>query len=234
MSFRDCSIAYATVVTIKLKNKKASVFAVRKLVMRDINKLACFCKNREIIMVVEIISSPRYCLCQVEYFSKWFEVGNNPFRFKMGFMLLTTLFYGFTKHIRSTLNFRLIQDFIFFTFYWMQHSSQVFRYWLKCRKKPKIYSHQIWTVYVLPFWRYCSSKMKIFLFLQYCHFASIVTKINFWKVGLNLFTWKAADLQFWLFTSFGPQHCRKILLESYEHAITFWNFVCSWQPWQNC
>ena len=68
LSFRDCSIAYATVVTIKLKNKKFSAFAVRKLVMRNINKLALFCKKREIIMVVEIISSPRYCLCQVEVF----------------------------------------------------------------------------------------------------------------------------------------------------------------------
>ena len=65
-------------------------------------------------------------------------------------------------------------------------SGQVFHFWPKCWEQPKMHSYQIWTFYVYPFSRYCSSKLTILLLLQCCHFVSMWQKINFWKVGLNL------------------------------------------------
>ena len=48
----------------------------------------------------------------------------------------------------------------FFEFYEVlkRYLIQVFLSWSKCWEKLKIHSHQIWTFYVLPFSRYCSSK----------------------------------------------------------------------------
>ena len=69
------------------------------------------------------------------------------------------------------------------------HSTQGFHCWRKCWKKPKMHSHQIWSFCVFVWkWRLerflrvavfnllRSSKWTIFLLLQCCHFASIVTK----------------------------------------------------------
>ena len=56
------------------------------------------------------------------------------------------------------------------------HSSQVFHSWPTYWDKPKMYFHLMWSLYSLPFSRYCNWKLTIFLFLQCCHFVSIVTE----------------------------------------------------------
>ena len=65
-----------------------------------------------------------------------------------------------------------------------KNSSQVFYCWSKCWEKPEMHSYQIWIFYVLPFSRYCSLKLKIFLLLQ-CS-PVLWQKDNFRNVGLNL------------------------------------------------
>ena len=42
------------------------------------------------------------------------------------------------------------------------------------------------TLYVLPFSKYCGSKLTIFLLFHCCHFADNVTEDYFWKVCSNL------------------------------------------------
>ena len=101
----------------------------------------------------------------------------------------------------------------------------------KCWYKPKMHSQQIWTFYVLPISRYCSLKLAIFLLFQCCHFVSIVEEDSLLKSWLE-FTWKAANLHLWFFTT-ELTTLPKTLIESHKQAVTSWNFVCSWQPWQN-
>ena len=82
---------------------------------------------------------------------------------------------------------------------------------------------------MLPFSRYCSSKLTIFHLLQCCHFSIIVTKINFCKVGLHLLESQLvySSWPFILVTTLP-----KTLIESCKHAVSFKKFVSSCQPWQ--
>ena len=110
-----------------------------------------------------------------------------------------------------------------------EHSSQVFHFRPKCWEKPKMYSHQ-----VLTFSRFQDIAVQSSQFSSYFSVAILPVlwqilpvlwqKINFWHVGLNLFEKQV------IYNS-DPLLCfdnnsAKILLESYKHAVTFWNFVC--------
>ena len=59
------------------------------------------------------------------------------------------------------------------------------------------------------------------------HFTSIVTKINFEKVGLNLLEKRPIIKNFLAFYFVLTTTLTKTLTESNKDAANFWNFVCS-------
>ena len=117
---------------------------------------------------------------------------------------------------------------------WCKFSKRAIKWsfslWSKYWEKSKMHSHQIWTYYVLPFSRYCNSKLTIFLLLQCCYFAYNETEDLFME-GWREITWKTTNLQLRPFTLLWQQHCRKNFLRVKKQAFLFLNF--NWQPSQN-
>ena len=112
-----------------------------------------------------------------------------------------------------------------------RHSGQVFHSWLKCWKKSETHSHLIWSFYVLSFQDSAVQSQQFSSYFSAAILPVLWPRLTFGKlawiyVKSSLFT--ILNLYFVL-----TAKRVKTLIESYKHAVSFRNFVCSWQPWQN-